>query len=110
MSAQVLGNARKGGVLKYAIEALRRLRNYGEVALLLSHRGDVILLPHWSPEYADALARKSAHLCGVYRMPADADAPAPVTAGEVCADMIERWRELRGKPFAIRECGMRRVA
>ena len=96
MTAQVLGNARQGGTIKFALEAIRRLRECREVALLLSSRGDVILLRHWDPEYTDALTRKQAHLCGVYRMPEDPDAPAPVTAGAVCEDMIERWRELRG--------------
>jgi hypothetical protein len=96
MSAQVLGNARKGGTIKCALEAMRRLRECREVAILLSAKGDVILLRHWDAEYADALTRKQAHLCGVYRMPQDVEAPAPVTAGDVCEDMIERWRELRG--------------
>lgn len=96
MSAQVLGNARQGGTIKLALEAIRRLRECREMALLLSAKGDVILLPHWSPEYADALTRKQSHLCGVYRMPVDPDAKAPVTARAVCEDMIERWRELRG--------------
>lgn len=96
MTAQVLGNARRGGTIKFAMEALRRLRECREVALLLSAKGDVILVRHWDHEYHDALTRKQAHLCGVYRMPEDVEAPAPVTAGDVCEDMIERWRELQG--------------
>lgn len=57
----------------------------------------MILLPHWSPDYTGTLTRRSRHLCGVYRTPAD-ERPVKfkVTARAVCEDMIERWRELRG--------------
>ena len=79
MTAQVLGNARQGGTIKFALEAIRRLRECREVALLLSSRGDVILLRHWDPEYTDALTRKQAHLCCVDRMPEVPDAPAGVS-------------------------------
>lgn len=93
MTIHVLGNARRGGTIKYALEALRRVRECGEAALLLSRTGDVVFVPHWSREYTEAINRP-ANLCGVYRTP-DADEKLPITAADVCADLIERWRELR---------------
>lgn len=88
---KVLGNARQGGALRIATEVVRQMRHCGEVALLLGRRGDVILLPHWAPDYADALKR-TRHLCGVYR---DQHA-GQVTASGVCEDLVESWRGLRG--------------
>jgi hypothetical protein len=94
MSAQVLGNARHGGAMKLAREAMRRLRECGEAAVLLGAGGDVVLMPHWSPDYAGTLTRRSTHLCGIYRMPAD-EQPCAINAASICADMIESWRGLK---------------
>lgn len=92
-----LGNARRSGAMRIAQKAVRKLRDCGEVAVLVGASGDVVLLPHWTPDYTDTLTRRADYLCGVYRVPVD-DQPSkdPVTARVVCDDMIDRWRELRG--------------
>jgi hypothetical protein len=66
----------------------------GEGAVLLGKGGDVILMPHWSRDYGRTLTRRSRHLCGVYRTPADGT-PSKITARIVCDDLVSRWRELR---------------
>lgn len=89
-----LGNAKQSGAMRIAQEAVRRISEMGEGAVLLGKGGDVILLPHWTPDYADTLTRRSRHLCGVYRTPADGT-PSKITARIVCDDLLAKWGEVR---------------
>jgi hypothetical protein len=99
-TARILGNARKHGAQRIALAVARELKDCGEIAVLLGQGGDVIVLPHWHPDYEDVLVRRSCHVCGVYRAPADGALVSGATA-HICDDMVARWADLQKQARAV---------